>query len=58
MSEKVSELAAKNEYKFINVNEGLADENGNLKAELTFDGAHIYPAGFEIILDNMMPYLK
>ncbi|MFC4653203.1 SGNH/GDSL hydrolase family protein [Lactococcus nasutitermitis] len=56
-SEKVAALAQKYNYQFINVNAGLTDENGNLRAELTFDGAHMYPAGYEIVLENMKKYL-
>lgn len=56
--EKISLLAAKYGYGFINVNDGLADENGYLRDDLTFDGAHMYPEGYEIVLKNMMKYLK
>ena len=54
---KVEQLAKKNGYEFINVNAGLTDADGNLKKELTFDGAHMLPAGYEIVLGNMQPYL-
>ena len=56
-SSKVAELAQKYNYEFINVNEGLADADGNLRKELTFDGAHLLPAGYDIVLGNMMIYL-
>jgi lysophospholipase L1-like esterase len=56
-SSKVAQLAKKYDYEFINVNEGLADADGNLRPELTFDGAHILPAGYEIVLGNMKKYL-
>lgn len=51
-------LAEKYGYIFINANDGLADKNGNLKKELTFDGMHMLPMGYEIILKNIMRYLK
>lgn len=54
---KVEQLAQKNGYEFINVNAGLADADGNLRKELTFDGAHMLPAGYEIVLGNMKKYL-
>jgi len=57
-SEKVAVLAKKYGYEFINVNAGLTDEDGELKKEYTFDGAHLLPVGFEIVLANMMEYLK
>lgn len=56
-SSKVALLAQKYHYKFINVNDGLADADGNLRKELTFDGGHMYPAGYEIVLGNMKKYL-
>ncbi|MDR3313141.1 MAG: GDSL-type esterase/lipase family protein [Oscillospiraceae bacterium] len=55
-SEKVAQLAQKHRYAFINVNTGLTDADGNLRKELTFDGAHMYPAGYEIVLANMKQY--
>lgn len=55
---KVRQLAQKNNREFINVNAGLIDANGNLRKELTFDGAHMLPAGYEIVLNNMKKYLQ
>lgn len=54
---KVEQLAKKNGYEFINVNAGLTDVNGNLRKELTFDGAHMLPKGYAIVLDNLKKYL-
>jgi len=54
---KVAQLAKKYHFEFINVNAGLADADGNLRKELTFDGGHMYPAGYEIVLQNMKKYL-
>jgi lysophospholipase L1-like esterase len=56
-SSKVAGLAKKYNYEFINVNDGLTDSEGNLRKELTFDGAHMLPAGYEIVLENMKKYL-
>jgi lysophospholipase L1-like esterase len=55
---KVEQLAQKNGYEFVNVNAGLSDVNGNLRKELTFDGGHMYPAGYEIVLLNLKKYLE
>ena len=55
---KVRQLAQKNGYEFINVNAGLTDVNGNLRKELTFDGGHMYPTGYEIVLANLKKYLE
>jgi lysophospholipase L1-like esterase len=56
-SEKNREMAEKLGVHFIDVSDGLADENGNLKKEYTFDGAHILPNGCEVILKNLEKYL-
>ncbi|HVN14841.1 MAG TPA: SGNH/GDSL hydrolase family protein [Anaerolineales bacterium] len=56
-SNKVAQLAQKYHFEFINVNAGLADADGNLRQELTFDGAHMLPSGYEIVLRNMKKYL-
>jgi lysophospholipase L1-like esterase len=56
-SSKVARLAQKYHFEFINVNAGLADADGNLRQELTFDGGHMLPAGYEIVLGNMKKYL-
>jgi lysophospholipase L1-like esterase len=56
-SSKVARLAQKYHFEFINVNAGLTDADGNLRKELTFDGGHMVPAGYEIVLGNMKKYL-
>jgi lysophospholipase L1-like esterase len=56
-SNKTAQLARKHDYEFINVNAGLTDADGNLRKVLTFDGGHMYPAGYEIVLENMKKYL-
>jgi lysophospholipase L1-like esterase len=56
-SGKAAHLAQKYNYEFINVNDGLADSDGNLRKELTFDGSHMLPEGYEIVLGNMKKYL-
>ncbi|MEK3901882.1 GDSL-type esterase/lipase family protein [Paenibacillus sp. FSL R7-0179] len=53
----VEELAVKHGYEFINVNEGLTDAEGNLKAEYTMDGVHMYANGYAVVLNNLKGYL-
>ena len=55
---RVEELAAKYGYKFINVNEGLYDENGEQKAEFAIDGVHMHTEAYEIVFRNLLPYLN
>ncbi|MCT4413730.1 GDSL-type esterase/lipase family protein [Leuconostoc pseudomesenteroides] len=57
-NEHLESLSKKLNVNFINLNAGLTDENGNLKKELTFDGLHPLPAGYEIVFNNMQPYLN
>lgn len=42
---------------YIDVNHGLTDCSGQLRQELTVDGIHMYPAGYEIVFENLKPYL-
>lgn len=51
-------LAKKYGYHFINVNEGLADENGDMKPEFMKDHIHFYPDGYELVYRNLEKYLK
>ena len=53
----VKELAEKMGYCFIDVNDGLTDEQGMLKESLTIDGIHMYPEGYRIVWENLKPYL-
>lgn len=57
-NEAVKNLADKLGYTYIDVNDGLTDETGNLKAEYTVEGVHMYANAYRVIFDNMKPYLK
>lgn len=54
---EVEKLADKMRYHYIDVSEGLRDENGRLKKEFTIEGIHMYANGYRVILENMKPYL-
>lgn len=43
---------------YIDVNNGLTDETGNLKAEYTTDGVHMYPSAYRKILENLLPHFQ
>lgn len=49
-------LAEKHHYKFINVNRGLTNEEGNLKEEFSIDGIHMYANGYNVVLNNLKGY--
>jgi lysophospholipase L1-like esterase len=53
----VEELAKKHGFKFITVNQGLTDDEGNLKTEFSMEGLHLWPNAYSIILENMKEYL-
>lgn len=53
----IENLAAKKGCRFINVNEGLADERGKLKREYTIEGIHMYANGYQVVLQNLKKYL-
>jgi lysophospholipase L1-like esterase len=56
-SDRIEALADEFGFSFLDVNAGLAGDDGNLKKELTFDGAHLNPDGYRIVLANLAPYL-
>jgi len=56
-SDKIETLAGEFGFHFIDVNAGLADDSGKLNKELTFDGAHLNPDGYRVVLANLAPYL-
>jgi lysophospholipase L1-like esterase len=53
----VEKLAAEFGYHYIDVNDGLRDENGRLKKEFTIEGIHMYANGYCVVLENMRKYL-
>lgn len=44
--------------RFIDVNQNLKDEKGNLKAEYSIDGMHMYACGYQSILEDLLKYIK
>lgn len=58
INKAIRELALSHGFHFINVNEGLTDEKGELREELTIEGVHMYANGYEIVLRNLEKYLK
>ena len=36
---------------------GLTDEAGKLKKEFTVEGIHMFANGYEVVLENMRPFL-
>jgi len=57
-SEAVRELAAQHSAGFLDLNAGITDEQGNLKAEYTVEGMHMYATGYRQVLEALLPVLK
>lgn len=53
----VEKLSKKLECQFINVNQGLVDEEGKLKKEYTIEGIHMYASGYRVVLQNLKQFL-
>lgn len=53
----VRELAAEFDYSYIDVNEGLTDENGQTKEAFSIDGIHMWSDAYEVIFENMKKYI-
>ncbi len=54
---EVEKLARKLGFKFINVNAGITDEKGNLKAEYTTEGMHITEDGYRQVYEELRQYI-
>lgn len=54
---KVAQLAKEYAYGFIDLNDGIKDEQGNLRADITIDGVHIYAGGYASVFEAVRPYL-
>lgn len=57
-SKGVQELAAKYGAQFLDLNAGLTDAEGNLKAEYTIEGMHMYADGYRPVLEALLPLLR
>ena len=53
----VEELAVEFGYKYIDVNAGLTDEDGQTKEEFSIDGIHMWSDAYEIVYNNMKKYI-
>lgn len=58
VNKKVEELAHKLQLRFININQGISDDKGNLKQEYSVEGMHMYANGYRAVLDEIMKYVR
>lgn len=56
-NDRVRAIAEKYGQHYINVNDGLYDENGEQKTEFAIDGVHMYAAAYEIVFNNVKKYI-
>lgn len=56
-NEIAKKLACKHGFEYINVNNGLTENDGNLKMEYTKDGIHMYADAYEIVFNNLRKYI-
>lgn len=56
-NEAVKRLAQETGAQFLDLNDGIRDEDGNLKAEYTVEGMHMYADGYVPVLDALLPWL-
>lgn len=56
-NEAVRKLAEETGATFLDLNEGIRDENGNLKTEYTVEGMHMYADGYVPVLKALLPWL-
>ena len=57
-NEAVRELAEKYGARFANFNRGITDGDGQLKAQYTIDGIHMYADGYNQVMEQLIPVLK
>ena len=57
-NKKIELLAEEVGATYIDCNDGLKDENGDLKKEYTIDGMHMSGDGYVPVLDKLLPYLS
>lgn len=56
-NEAVRKLAEETGARFLDLNGGITDENGCLKADYTIEGMHMYGDGYVPVLEALLPYL-
>lgn len=56
-NEAVQQLAERLGLQYLDVNQGLTDEHGNLNEAYTMDGIHMFANGYKVVWDNLQKYL-
>lgn len=54
----VEQLAGRMGARFLDLNEGITDEEGQMKREYTIEGMHMYANGYRQVLEKLLPVLR
>ena len=57
-NQAVEQLAQRMDAVYLDMNDSITDESGNMKAEYTIEGMHMYADGYMEILHHLLPVLK
>ena len=57
-NEYVKRLAEETDCEYIDVNDGLTDANGDLRADYAIEGMHMWASAYVQVFRNMLPYLE
>ena len=57
VNQQLAKLAETYDFHFINANKGLCDDEGNLRAEFTKEGMHMFANAYEIVFENIKKYI-
>lgn len=57
-NEALKQLAYNHSAEYLDLNADITDEKGQLKAEYTIEGMHMYANGYKVILDALRPTLR
>ena len=57
-NEKLKALADEFGVRYIDVNDGIKDGQGNLRGDITVDGIHIYAGGYRPVFEALREYIE
>lgn len=57
-NEALEQMVHRYNLKYININQKLYDEYGNLKNEYSIEGMHMYANGYHAILEDLLKYVR
>ena len=57
-NDAIQALSQKHQAQFLDLNEGITDETGNLKEDYTIDGVHIFGEGYMKVFEALLPILR